>query len=89
MDEKFIPKEVPLLRLARQLDTGLWCHLVYLAIYPRELDESSIVRPILNYDVLVSGGGVRVSDVTRGEGVWRHGAWRHAGRGKPFNYVIN
>jgi len=30
---------------------------------------SSIVRRVLNYDVLVSGGGVRVSDVTRGEGV--------------------
>jgi len=37
----------------------------------------------------VSGGGVRVSDVTRGEGVWRHGAWRHVGRGNPFNYLIN
>jgi len=30
---------------------------------------SSIVRRVLDYDVLVSGGGVRVSDVTRGEGV--------------------
>jgi len=30
---------------------------------------SSIVGPVLDYDVLVSGGGVRVSDVTRGEGV--------------------
>jgi len=30
---------------------------------------SSIVGPVLDYDVLVSGGGVRVSDVTHGEGV--------------------
>jgi len=30
---------------------------------------SSIVRRVLDWDVLVSGGGVRVSDVTRGEGV--------------------
>jgi len=35
-------------------------------IYKR---TSRVARPILNYDVLVSGGGVRVSDVTRGEGV--------------------
>jgi len=30
---------------------------------------SSIVGPVLDHYVLVSGGGVRVSDVTRGEGV--------------------
>jgi len=30
---------------------------------------SSIVRRVLDHYVLVSGGGVRVSDVTRGEGV--------------------
>jgi len=34
-----------------------------------EIPISSIVGPVLDYDVLVSGGGVRVSDVTRGEGV--------------------
>jgi len=31
--------------------------------------QSSIVGPVLDHYVLVSGGGVRVSDVTRGEGV--------------------
>jgi len=31
--------------------------------------ESSIVRPVLDHYVLVSGGGVRVSDVTRGHDV--------------------
>jgi len=30
---------------------------------------SSIARPVLDHYVLVSGGGARVSDVTRGEGV--------------------
>jgi len=35
---------------------------------------SSIARRVLDHYVLVSGRGVRVSDVTRGEGVWRHGA---------------
>jgi len=59
---------------------------------PDELDEAllhwlrvvqgnSIVRRVLDHYVLVSGGSVRVSDVTRGEGVWRHRAWRHVGRG--------
>jgi len=32
-------------------------------------DCSSIVRRVLDHYVLVSGGGIRVSDVTRGEGV--------------------
>jgi len=31
--------------------------------------NSSVVRRVLDWDVLVSGGGIRVSDVTRGEGV--------------------
>jgi len=30
---------------------------------------SNITRPVLDHYVLVSGGGVRVSDVTHGEGV--------------------
>jgi len=30
---------------------------------------SSIVTPVMDHYVLVSGGGVRVSDVTRREGV--------------------
>jgi len=44
--------------------------IVYRVISSRNIvDNSSIVRRVLDYDVLVSGGGVRVSDVTRGEGV--------------------
>jgi len=38
-------------------------------ISSKDKNNSSIVRRVLDYDVLVSGGSIRVSDVTRGEGV--------------------
>jgi len=50
-----------------------WCKILVIEI-------SSIARKVLGHYVLVSGGGVRVSDA---------GVWRHAGRGNPFNYLIN
>jgi len=37
------------------------------------LNISSIARPVLTHYVLVSGGGVRVSDVTRGGGMTSRG----------------
>jgi len=37
----------------------------------KQYNISSIARPVLTHYVLVNGGGVRVSDVTR-MGVWRH-----------------
>jgi len=44
---------------------------------------SRVARRVLDHYVLVSGGGVRVSDVTRGYDVTRE-------RGiHPFNYLIN
>jgi len=45
--------------------------------------SSSIVGPVLDHYVLVSGGGVRVSDVTRGEGYDVTGP--DVRRGNPFN----
>jgi len=34
------------------------------------ITQSSITRRVLDHYVLVSGGGVRVSDVTRGGGIY-------------------
>jgi len=42
VDEKFIPKEVVVIVINATIsDTGLWCHLVHLVIYPKELDEKT------------------------------------------------